>query len=360
MTQKQQSNSESKRSEVQFLQIEPTTRCNFICGFCCGRHMDQSDISWSTFKHTVDSLPDLTHMELQGEGEPLLHKDFFKMAHYATDRGIKLSTITNGSLFSNRRIPQILDSGISAILVSIESADAALFQKIRGGKFSNVKEGVQAFIAARDARGTSVPSVGFAVTVMKSTRDQVEGIVELYQELGLDGGILMHTLSHMDAYADFYDESINAELMSDMDQAMVWARFRRLLRTRPYHESGQTHFWDDLLGREKGQQSQTSDLSGFQSCPWLDRSLFVNRHGVATACPNVKNTERFAFGQVADGFDNILAQRRALHTSLQSGEIPAPCSGCFVATSVQQSVRHLSAGATAQDQSTKIPVNPEP
>ena len=86
---------------VRLLQVEPTTRCNFTCGFCAGRHLDQSDLALATFDALLDQLPDVEHLELQGEGEPLMHTDFFAMAERARARGIEVSTITNGSFFGD-------------------------------------------------------------------------------------------------------------------------------------------------------------------------------------------------------------------------------------------------------------------
>ena len=104
------SSSSRRAGRVRLLQIEPTTRCNYTCGFCVGRHLDQNDLSLDTFRHTLDLLPDLERLEIHGEGEPLMHPDFFEMARLARERGIRLSTITNGSLFSAERIDRILES----------------------------------------------------------------------------------------------------------------------------------------------------------------------------------------------------------------------------------------------------------
>ena len=87
---------------VPFLQIEPTTRCNFTCGFCAGRQMTQSDMNIETFEAIISTMTGVRHIELQGEGEPLLVHDFFEMVQcaYALQPGVDISFITNGSFFT--------------------------------------------------------------------------------------------------------------------------------------------------------------------------------------------------------------------------------------------------------------------
>src|SRR5690606_764917 len=105
-------------------------------------------LDFSIFKNFVDSATHIKHMELQGEGEPLLHPQFFEMIAYARKRfpSLEISFITNGSLFTETIIKNILSANIHTILISIESADEAEFQYIRGGKLSRVVRGIKELI----------------------------------------------------------------------------------------------------------------------------------------------------------------------------------------------------------------------
>ena len=60
--------SPSSPGRVRLLQVEPTSRCNFTCGFCVGRHLDQSDLDLETFREALAQLPDLERLERHGEG----------------------------------------------------------------------------------------------------------------------------------------------------------------------------------------------------------------------------------------------------------------------------------------------------
>ena len=108
-------------SEPTFLNIEPTTRCNFSCWYCVGRSMVQEDIRVEDFARALDHFPSLKTVGLVGEGEPLMHKGFFEMADMARARGIKVMIISNGSAFSQSVIQKLCESEITYVSISIES-----------------------------------------------------------------------------------------------------------------------------------------------------------------------------------------------------------------------------------------------
>jgi MoaA/NifB/PqqE/SkfB family radical SAM enzyme len=324
-------------SAVTLLQIEPTTRCNFTCGFCAGRHLDQSDLAPADFARVLAAFPDVRHLELQGEGEPLLHPGFFEMARRARDRGIRVSSITNGSLFTPRNVERLLEAGVSSLLISIESPDHDEFRRIRGGRLEKVSDGIRALLGARRAAGLRTPAVGFAVTVLAATAHRIGEIVELYDRLEMDGGILVHMLSAMDVYARHYDAATAAQVQPKLAQALAWARVERSVGRR---HAETPHFWAELFA-DGGATDATGRPGSLRRCPWLERGLFVDRHGAYTACPNVKDAERHALGRVGDRPDDVLRARQRMAEQLESGEVPQACRGCFVADAV--------AGRTARE-----------
>ncbi|NIA67190.1 radical SAM protein [Pelagibius litoralis] len=307
--------------KVVFAQVEPTTRCNFICGFCSGRQMDQTDFAAEDFQRLLDSFPDLEHIELQGEGEPLLHKGFFDMARQARERGIHLSMITNGSLLSEERVAAILDVGIEAIYVSIESPEEAAFQDIRGGLLSKVKAGIARLIAARKARGMMRPTVGFAITVLKDTIDSLPEIADLYRELAMDGGATVQALNRMESYTGVYDEAMAERLLAREDNI----RMQQLIRGTPkigamLAETRNTRHFYIEMGRT---------FPAEHGCPWVKGALYVDRHGGIASCCMVKDTAKYGLGKIGlTPIEAVLDKRREIDEALQAGNPPEQCQGC--------------------------------
>lgn len=318
-------------SMVTHAQIEPTTRCNFICGFCAGRSMAQGDLGWDAFVRFLDTHPDLAHVELQGEGEPLLHARFFDMAAACVARGIRVSVITNGSLLTEERVDRLLAAGLQSIHVSMESSDPARFEAIRGGKFAKVRDGLARLIAERNGRGLSRPVVGLAVTVLKDTVRAVEGIVGLYEELGLDGGIVAQPLQKMPVYADRYDEAMAAQVLPPELVPAFLALRQQLARRAPVKDADDFFYYSLFRSFDPARQG----------CPWLERGAYLGQNGQVTACCFMKDD---VLGDAAAAPDVIDARRAALRAELERGAIPAACRGCGTAAAVaRHRVRPVSA-----------------
>ena len=310
---------------LHFLQIEPTTRCNFTCGFCAGRQMEQGDLELSRFAAALEAAPELRHLELQGEGESFLHPRFFDMVAMARLRGVAVSLITNGSFLTTEAIGRLLDLGLAKLSFSLESADAERFREIRGGKLEKVVRGLEALLAERRRRGLAQPVVGMSVTVLRSTRDHLAAVLALYHQLGLDGGITLQPLERKADYATHYDPAMAAELLSEREADQVWVTFRasRELRRIEAERAPGRGFFDELMEGWR---------PGLRRCPWLDRGLYMNRLGEASPCCMVKDTAQHGLGRLGDDpLPVILARRAALRDQLAAGEIPKACAGCDLA-----------------------------
>lgn len=311
-------------SELRFLQIEPTTRCNFTCGFCAGRYMEQADLDFALFEALVSQSPGLEHVELQGEGEPLMHPRFLEMVALLRGRGIKVSFISNGSYLHKEMIDKLLDLGIEKISVSLESADPAAFRHIRGGKLEKVLRGISELLEERNRRGLERPVVGFSITVLRDTRAELSPILSLYRSLGLDGGVTVQPLSAMPDYLKHYPAAMRAQALSETEVSDLWVQhvtnreLRSIQRTRKHAKV--RGFYEELFAKFR---------TGGRSCPWLDSGVYVNFRGEASPCCMVKDTAQHGFGTVGtQPMSEILQARERLREQLGRGELPAACAGC--------------------------------
>lgn len=319
-------------NDVIFAQIEPTTKCNFTCDFCCGRAMDQSNLSLEQFKQILETFPEIKHLELQGEGEPLIHPDFFTMVELATAQNIQISLITNGSLLTKKKIQRILDSNISSVRISLETVNPEQFQRIRGGSFTTVAQGIRSLITARREQKLVRPSVGLSVTLLASTLEDLTEIFKFYYRLRLDGDIAIQPLNKMPQYAQYYDAAMEEEFLTrERDGESYYRQISSaLLEKIRIHKSPYTHFYDELF------KPSTEDTAAgkMTACPWLESGIYVDRHGRLTPCCTVKG-EAWSFGEITTvDRETVLQKRAELSAQLKSGEIPQPCQGCHIAAGI--------------------------
>lgn len=311
----------SKLKSIEYAQIEPTTRCNFKCGYCYESHLLKKDLSYELYLKIIDKLPGLKHIELQGDGEPLLNPDFIKMAAYARAKNIKVSLITNGSMLK-KYAAEIVESGMWHITISIDSADQKLFKKLRGGDLNKIIEGIKAIIKIRNTKGFMNPYLSFSIMLYKSTFNELPKIVNLYHNLCMDGGISIHELSIRPTFYNNYSEEIKKIILSE----------KELIEYKNMHYNTVKEVYDSLS--EEQLKHFYSDL--FRNCekyglicPWLRKGIYINSEGEALPCCSVKDSIKYCFGRFhADPVKIILKKRKEFAKQLKKNIIPECCNEC--------------------------------
>jgi MoaA/NifB/PqqE/SkfB family radical SAM enzyme len=308
-------------STVEFIQIEPTTRCNFKCAFCPRRHLEQGDIDYDLFSKILREYPDIRYMQLYGEGEPLMYPLFFSMVKDAANKNIKISTITNGSLLKYD-LENVLASGLNSVHVSLESSDPNTFHKIRGGNLTDISNSIRLLIEMRNKINSVTPFVGFSVTVLKETKDDLNHIFSHYQDLAMDGGIIIQPLNEMSSYTNNYNDEVNCQALTSSDLKNIDQELennKRLKEIRKNKRLDSTYF-------EALRHDFNPERDG---CPWLLRSLFVNFLGYAMPCSMIKNIALYSFGHIGrDSIKSVLEKREEMRAQILLGNIPEACKNC--------------------------------
>ena len=149
------------------LDIEATSRCNLKCVFCdrqpyLAKHQ-AGDMDFALYKKIIDegARHNLWAIKLSYRGEPLLHKDIFKMASYAKKKGIlDVYFNTNATLMDKDAAKKIIDSGLDRISISVEGTNADEYENLRiNAKFDAVLKNIKRLVALKNKMRVDLPKI---------------------------------------------------------------------------------------------------------------------------------------------------------------------------------------------------------
>ena len=138
-----------------YLQIEPSSVCNYRCVFCY--ETDKSftrksagymgHMTLATFARVIDEAQGrVEFLSLASRGEPLLCPDIELMLAYTRGKFLNLKMNTNASLLDEAKSHAILQSGIKTLVFSADAATEPLYSKLRvGGKLEKVLANIERF-----------------------------------------------------------------------------------------------------------------------------------------------------------------------------------------------------------------------
>lgn len=301
----------SLNSQPFFAQIEPTTACNLDCRHCPRTTLEDTRafLSYEQFVHILDALPGLILINLQGAGEPTLHKDLFRMASEARRRKIYVFTVTNLNR-PERIIHRLAESDFNEINVSLESIDPERYEWFRpGGSLALLESNLRLLDDVKRRNGRNF-GVGLWTTVTGETIVSIKEIFQFANETGAIERIQVQFLQEKDNYVANYTHDMRAHRISKWSENV--AQIRNLLQRY-----------------SKKYGIRASLVAG--RCRWPWGGIFINANGLLAPCCNIKDYRRPFWGDITGGPLNEVWHSQewvSLRAGLLAGIPHWVCSSC--------------------------------
>jgi len=255
-----------KRKIPMAVTIGVTTGCQYRCVHCSakGRSKSRPDLSLDELRRTVQQCLDLgvTNITFTG-GEPLLRDDLEQLS-VSPDQAIS-QVFTNALALTPERAKSLKDAGVFGVQISLDSADPAEHDRLRGlnGAFRAVEEGVRNALNAGLLVGISTYA-----TRQNALSHNIISIADLCSQWGV------HEISIFDA--------IKTGGLSDQEDVTLDRISRKVLHK------------DSILVNKKYQkiprvitQSWTNSGSGFSrfiGCLAANRQFHITAQGDFAPC----------------------------------------------------------------------------
>ena len=178
-----------------------TKRCNLKCKMCDIRKKPKeirNELDFKNIKKIVDDVADwgVSTVTLSG-GEPFLRKDFFKIAHYVTNKIPHTAINTNLTLINEKVAEKLCELPFHKfhLEVSLDGIDAETHDNIRGvkGAFSRLIEGVKTIRRVCDKNKTDI-YIGVTFVWMEDNFEQVVDLVKMAEEMNFYNVSIMPVL----------------------------------------------------------------------------------------------------------------------------------------------------------------------
>ena len=171
--------------------IEPTVACNLDCITCFRNAWDQpiGRMTEETFESILSGLKQMDPIPsvyFGGIGEPLFHQKTIEwIRRIKKELGVKVEVITNGTILTEKKTRELIDSGLDTLWVSLDGATPEGFADVRlGAEFPVIIKNLRRLFEMRGPGHFPKPEIGVAFVAMKRNINDLSKIIKLGHTFG--------------------------------------------------------------------------------------------------------------------------------------------------------------------------------
>lgn len=207
-----------------------TRTCNLRCMHC---YMDAKpekyagELTTEEARRFIDGLADFhVPVLLFSGGEPLVRPDFYELAEYTANKGIRPTISTNGTLITREAAQRLKDIGVGYVGISLDGL-AEANDRMRGqvGAFKAALSGIENCVAVGQ-------KVGLRFTINRHNYDDLDDIFDLIDEVGINRACFYHLVYSGRGSAMVKEDVTHEQAREAMDLIMR--------RTEGFHKVGRT------------------------------------------------------------------------------------------------------------------------
>ncbi len=167
-----------------------TGQCNLRCIHCYASATNRDSDGQMDTAMGMRFINDLAEFEvpviLFSGGEPLLRKDVFELASFASSRGIRVALSTNGTLINDKTADEIKKICFAEVGISLDGVSSTN-DRFRGkkGAYRDALQGIRNCVA----RGVRV---SLRLTITRYNHEEIPLIFRLIEEEGIDRVCFYH------------------------------------------------------------------------------------------------------------------------------------------------------------------------
>lgn len=177
------------------MELRPTNLCNLRCPSCVARvsrpFTSGEELSADEYGRIIDEAAGLgvRQVRIVGAGEPFMRPEkTFRMMRRVKRYDMGGMVLTNGTLFDDKMIREIVEMGWDLIIFSLDGPNPEIndFLRSRQGSFERTTSAIREFSRLKNERGTRSPLMTVAPVLSHYNCHVIPDLIVLGAELGAD------------------------------------------------------------------------------------------------------------------------------------------------------------------------------
>jgi MoaA/NifB/PqqE/SkfB family radical SAM enzyme len=180
-----------------YVKIKLNYGCNLKCEMCKHwRGTREPPLPIARFRAVLDELASLGCLKIHfSGGEPLLRPQVPDLTAQATALGMRVNMTTNGTLVDKDLAKRLIEAGLRAVNISLDSPDRRLHDQVRGERGA-WKATTRAVTLFRRYAHKGKLEIRLNTVVSRSNFASLAALPELAEQLGVDGLTLIPVDDH--------------------------------------------------------------------------------------------------------------------------------------------------------------------